>query len=453
MDSLDKLSRFVMTGAPMTGNSLFGKTIECTCGRRHTIEPSQVIYAEDALERLASVCSRVVEGRHAGALMDVRTRAAAGAEVADVLSRAGWEVTEVLVPDPAGGRSPVCDETTKEVLAGRINKPDIILTVGSGVVTDLGKWLALEAGVPFVSFATAASMNGYTSANVAPTIGGVKTLLRARPPAAVLSTPAVLRDAPYELTASGLGDALAKSVSSTDWYLNHLLFGDYYCPKSVGLIGQVEPTYLNHPEAIRARKPEAMEALFQALLLTGVAMTMAETSAPASGGEHLISHCLDMMSSVDGQPHDLHGRQVGVGTILTGELYRRVLAVNSPQFVDPPEDVDSAFWGPLAEVVAQHHGEKLPRLRQAREALSQPGTWDRLRQRLEPMLRGPETMRDCLSRAGAAFRAGDIACDRSRLLEAFLHAHEIRSRFTILDLARLLGLMPHVATEIVAQWS
>ena len=45
-------------------------------------------------------------------------------------------------------------------------------------------------------------------------------------------------------------------------------------------------------------------------------MTMAETSAPASGGEHLISHSLDMMSSIDGQPHDLHGRQVGIGTIL-----------------------------------------------------------------------------------------------------------------------------------------
>jgi len=47
-----------------------------------------------------------------------------------------------------------------------------------------------------------------------------------------------------------------------------------------------------------------MEALFHGLLLTGIAMTMAETSSPASGGEHLVSHTLDMMSSLDGVPHD-----------------------------------------------------------------------------------------------------------------------------------------------------
>ena len=437
----------------MTGKRLFGKTIECTCGRTHKIEPREVIYAKDALSRLTSVCCRVVDGRQVAVLMDVRTRAAAGGEAADLLSGAGWKVTEVLVPDPGEACSPVCDEMTKEALAGRINKPDLILTVGSGVVTDLGKWLAMEACIPFVSFATAASMNGYTSANVAPTISGVKTLLRARPPAALLSTPAVLRDAPYELTASGLGDALAKAVSSADWRLNHLLFGDYYCPKSVGLTGKVEPMYLNHPEAIRARRPEAIEALFQALVLTGLAMTMAETSSPASGGEHLISHCLDMMSFVDGQSHDLHGRQVGVGTILTSELYRRALAIDSPRFAGPPENVDSAFWGPLAGVVAQQYAEKLPRLEQAKAALSRPGAWGQLRRKLKPMLRPPEVIRDCLSRAGAAFRAEDIGCGRPRLLEAFLHAHEIRSRFTILDLARLLGLMPDAAAEITEQWA
>ena len=83
---------------------------------------------------------------------------------------------------------------------------------------------------------------------------------------------------------------------------------------------EIEPLYTNRPEDVRDRKPEALEALFHGLLLTGAAMTMAETSSPASGGEHLISHTLDMMSFIDGKPHDLHGRQVGVGTILTADI-------------------------------------------------------------------------------------------------------------------------------------
>ena len=52
-------------------------------------------------------------------------------------------------------------------------------------------------------------------------------------------------------------------------------------------------------------------------------MTMAETSSPASGGEHQVSHALNMMSFIDSGAHDLDGRQVDVGTLIIGELYRR----------------------------------------------------------------------------------------------------------------------------------
>ena len=145
-------------------------------------------------------------------------------------------------------------------------------------MTDLGKWISFDRGIPFVIFATAASMNGYASANVAPTVKGVKSLIRARPPEAIFSKPSVLMDAPWELTASGLGDIIAKSVSSADWYLNHFLFGDFFCDRSVGLIADIEPLYFDHPEALNARYPDSIKALFMGLLLTGAAMTMAENA-------------------------------------------------------------------------------------------------------------------------------------------------------------------------------
>jgi glycerol-1-phosphate dehydrogenase [NAD(P)+] len=182
-------------------------------------------------------------------------------------------------------------------------------------------------------------------------------------------------------------------------------------------------------------------------------MTLAETSAPASGGEHLISHSLDMMAALDGCGHDLHGRQVGVASVLSAELWRRVLEVESPQLVDPPAGVDESFWGPLADVVAGHYAEKAARLAQAKEPIARGDTWDRLRRELSPMPWPPERLRDCLVAAGAACMAGDIRCDRPRLVSAFLHAHEIRSRFTVLDLAYLLGVLPRAASEIVAAWA
>lgn len=434
-------------------DTLFGRTFPCVCGKTHHIEPREVVYSDDALARLPTVCAGLVSGRRVAVLMDTRTREVAGAKSVEVLSSQGWQVTEVLVEDPVDSRWPVCDEATKEQIDSRVGEVELVLPVGSGVINDLGKWVAAERDIPFVCFATAASMNGYASANIAPKIRGAKTLVHGRPPIAVLSSPAILREAPYELTAAGLGDVLAKSISSTDWYLNHLLFGDYYCETSVNLITEIEPLYLNHPEDLYSRDPHAIRALFHALLLTGVSMTMAETSSPASGGEHLISHALDMLSSVHGLPNDLHGRQVGVGTILTADLYRRVLSVESPTFLEPEEKVDAAFWGPLSEVVAENYGRKMERLRIARERLSRDDTWDDIRRGLASMPQPPETLSNCLSRAGAAVRAEDIKCSRERLWEVFLHAHEIRSRFTILDLARLIGVMPAAADEIVQTWA
>ena len=434
-------------------NAIYGRTIECDCGKTHHIDPQRAIYADAALARLPEALSEWTAGRQVVVLMDRRTRDAAGKAAAAMLRDANWEVFDIVVPDPAEGASPVCDDHTHDTLLRQIGAADVVLPVGSGVLNDLGKWIAFDLDLPYVCFATAASMNGYASANVAATLNGVKTLLRARPPRTVLSDPAILRDAPYELTAAGLGDILAKSVSSTDWRVNHFLFGDYFCERSVSLVADIEPLYVDHPEDLRERKPEAMGALFHGLLLTGVAMTMAETSSPASGGEHLVSHTLDMMSSLDGVPHDLHGRQVGIGTVLASAVYRRVIGVESPDFSRASMGIDRAFWGELGDEVESHHAQKVARLQKAVEVLSQGNTWDRLREEVQPFLRSPDQIRDVLKRAGAAYRADDIGCSRERLLRAVLHAHEIRSRFTVIDLARLMGLLPRAAAEIVEEWS
>jgi glycerol-1-phosphate dehydrogenase [NAD(P)+] len=377
----------------------------------------------------------------------------AGKSASAFLKDAGWKVSDIIVPDPAPGKTPVCDNHTYDELIGHIGTADVILPVGSGVLSDLGKWIAANLNVPCVGLATAASMNGYTSANVAATINGVKTLLRKRSPLAILSDPDILGNAPYELTAAGLGDALAKSVSSADWRMNNFLFGDYFCQGSIDLVAETEPLYMNHPEDLLQRKPEAIGALFHSLLLSGVAMTMAETSAPASGGEHLISHTLDMMSALDGAPHDLHGRQVGIGTVLASEIYRRIISMDSPSFSPPAMEIDKKFWKGLAGEVEIHFAPKRARLQKAYEILSRGAAWDRLREAAALFIRLPDQIHGCLKRAGAACRARDIGSSQERLVQAVIHAHEIRSRFTVIDLARLVGVLPGEAVEIVEQWS
>ena len=433
----------------ITVKNIYGQRFLCSCGKTHRIDPQQIFYSENAMMNLGEALSAYTRGKRAAVIMDLRTREAAGKEASQTLEHAGWKVCEYIIPDPFPGSTPVCDDQTHDILMRQMEEVDIVLPVGSGVLSDLGKWVAYDLGLPFVCFATAASMNGYTSANVAATIKGMKGLLRARPPKAVFSSPSVLSQAPYELTTAGLGDVLAKSASSADWRMNHVLFGDHFCERAVSLVSEIESLYLDHPEDIRDRKPEAMEALFHSLLLTGVAMTMAESSAPASGGEHLISHTLDTMSFLDGHPHDLHGRQVGIGTILCSEIYRRLLAIESPVFNQGISSIERDFWGMLADSVGKEYGEKMPRIHQAKEILSKGDAWDNLRGEIHLYLRPAEEIKLCLKRAGGAFRAEDIGCSRERLLSALLHAHEFRSRFTCLDIARMIGLLPRAASEVI----
>ncbi|MBN2713366.1 MAG: iron-containing alcohol dehydrogenase [Planctomycetes bacterium] len=437
----------------MAEKNLYRDSLIKACGEMPDIDPQDTLFADDAVERLPSILEKYSDGKSVAVLMDRRTKEAAGNEVCAALCSAGWQVMAVVVPDPEPGKSPVCDDITKERLQPAISGASIVLTVGSGVVNDLGKWTSCDAGLPYVSFATAASMNGYSSANVAPAVKGVKTLVRGAAPKAVVSSPQIIASAPYEMTASGLGDILAKSVSSADWKMNSILFGDEYIPAVVDLIVDIEPLYLENPEGIRSGDPAAIHALYDGLLLTGVAMTLAGTSSPASGGEHMISHTLDMMSSIDGQPHDLHGRQVGVGTVIASEVYRRIIKTESPEFVAPQRAIDNRFWGKLAGVVSDHYEGKNERLEAAGKILSEKSAWDNLRAEVSQLTRSPVKIKDCLKRAGAANTAEDLGMSRERLLAAFTHAHEIRSRFTILDLAWLTGILPGKCGEIIEEFA
>jgi len=331
----------------------------------------------------------------------------------------------IIIPE-TNNKKPVCDDLTFKILNKSLKQADVFLAVGSGVVNDLTKWLAFERKVPYAVVATAASMNGYTAANVAPTIKGVKSLIRARAPFAVFANPEVIISAPGEMTASGLGDLIAKPMSTTDWVMNNKFFGEHFCEKSASLINEIEPLYFNNPEKVKSCELEAVEALVTGLMYTGFAMTMIGVSSPASGGEHLFSHTLDMMSSVDGVSHDLHGRQVGIGTIISAALYERILSIEKPEIHE---------------------------LQVMRDKLSSKTFWTELKILLKKRVRPAKQIADCLGKAGAARKFSDINCSSKRAMTALLHAHEIRKRPTVIDLAWTLGILPSSAEEIFKEYS
>lgn len=436
----------------MLPHYLLGKTFECDCGRNHSVPLQAYIYSANALERLPKLLSHTVPaGSTVLIVADTRTYEAAGHRVEEMLK--GKRDAKTVILDDGHGGSPVCDDTTHEHLLSTIGDSwEALIAVGSGVVSDLCKWTASTAGKPYLTVATAASMNGYASSNIAASVKGVKRVLQGTSPFAILAMPDVIEDAPFELTSAGLGDVLAKPVSIADWHINHIIFADHYCQLSSQLIQDLEPLYMNSPHAIRAKDPETIKALFSALVYSGVSMTMAETSFPASGGEHLISHVLDMKAILENRSHELHGRQVGIGTIFACALYERLLQLETPDFKVITEDTDRSYWKSLAGDVEDEHARKRERVAVAVDRLRDGNTWDTVRETIAAHVTEAATVKTCLSEAGAAHRLDHIGVSRADFLNAVMHSHQIRERYTVLDLARATGVLPAAANDIVNEY-
>jgi glycerol-1-phosphate dehydrogenase [NAD(P)+] len=75
------------------------------------------------------------------------------------------------------------------------------------------------------------------------------------------------------------------------------------------------------------REDAAVEAVFEGLVIGGVAMAYAGVSRPASGVEHYFSHVWDMRGLEFGTPVDLHGIQCAMATMKAVQLYEELKTI------------------------------------------------------------------------------------------------------------------------------
>ena len=105
------------------------------------------------------------------------------------------------------------------------------------------------------------------------------------------------------------------------------MLGDYFCGIPVAVAEEAVITSIRQADTIRANKPDGLSVLIDALLRSGIAMVLAGSSSPASGGEHLISHLWDMTAHWMGRTPALHGQQTGVTTLISLALYQKILSL------------------------------------------------------------------------------------------------------------------------------
>ena len=201
---------------------------------------------------------------------------------------------------------------------------DIIIGVGSGVVNDIAKILSNISGKPYIIVGTAPSMDGYASASSSMTRDGLKISLPSRSADVIIGDTDILCQAPLHMMKAGLGDMIAKYVSICEWRISHLITGEYYCEDIAQLIRSALKRCTDNAAGLLQRDEAAVQAVFEGLVIGGVAMNYAGLSRPASGVEHYISHVLDMRGAEYGIPVDLHGIQCAIGTVIAVALYEKI---------------------------------------------------------------------------------------------------------------------------------
>ncbi len=196
---------------------------------------------------------------------------------------------------------------------------DLALAVGGGSVIDVAKVASFNAEVPFFSIPTTISHDGIASSGASLLVDGRKKSIASKVPMAVFADLQVIEAAPHRLFAAGCGDAISKFTAVLDWRLAHEKKGEYYGDYAAELAKLAAESVEKNAKRMAKDESFGVHILFEALMSSGVAMSIAGSSRPASGAEHSFSHALDRIAP---QPA-MHGEQVGVGTIMMARLHEK----------------------------------------------------------------------------------------------------------------------------------
>ncbi len=343
------------------------------------------------------------------------------------------------------------------VMLAMVSNPGFLISCGSGCITDTVRYASLRTGVPFVSVGTAASVDGYASTSTPVIVDGFKITYTGVAPLAIFADTDVLMDAPAKMSAAGYGDVMAKFVALLDWKIARDVEGEEYCPLIALMIEKALDECLPLTDDLSAHKPEAYGRLMGALALTGVAMQLMGNSRPASGGEHHISHLLEISDIQKGRHGSLHGDKVGIGTLITMYMYLRLFSNGMPE---QRPTLDAVSW---EKEIRRVYGKLADNAIAINECVPPSGAeWDAQKRNIEQAMDSygyktvdlfrkllPEIKERILS-VGGPVRPDQLGYTVSEAYDAIAFGKEVRPKFTILRIAERFGWLYDLAGEIAA---
>ena len=354
---------------------------DCSCGKYHKIEMKHIYVGESVYTKIVDVVKEVLP-KQILIISDNNTYDALGREVEVKLKEAGYKISSIvlsregdLVPD---------ESAIGRVLVEIGDDTELLVAVGSGSINDIARIISAKTKVPYVIMGTAPSMDGYASTVSPLVIDGTKVTYPGVAPYAIIADSNIMKDAPFEMICAGFGDILGKYTALSDWMLSHKINNEYFCHTTEKLVREAMNKCFDNIEGAVNRDVKAIGYIAEALILSGVAMTLSGNSRPASGAEHHLSHYWEIDKLSRKLTHALHGNSVGVGTIISAWIYKELK-------------------------IEEKYGIKVPT---------------------------PDEIIKLLDSIGAKASPKTLGIEKELFHRSIIHALEIRTRYTILQYAK-----------------
>ncbi|MCU0632036.1 MAG: NAD(P)-dependent glycerol-1-phosphate dehydrogenase [Methanolinea sp.] len=270
--------------------------------------PRDVVIGHDVLPQIPAVCADLCLKDPVIVFSGTHTRDFAGKRVASLL----------------GERYEVSTFTVKEISMEVIREAEessqgagFLVGVGGGRVIDCAKIVSYNLDRQFISVPTAASHDGIASARASVPMESGSVSLEAHPPLAIVADTGLIAAAPHRLLAAGCADVISNSTAVLDWELSHRLKHEEVSEYAMALSRMTADLLMKNAKNIKPHHEESAWMVTKALVSSGVAMSIAGSSRPGSGGEHKFGHALERLAPGAA----LHGEACGIGTIIDMYLH------------------------------------------------------------------------------------------------------------------------------------
>jgi len=282
--------------------------------------PREIIVGHKITSEIAELCKRISSGKNVIIVADKKTKSLSGNEITKILKKANYNVKEKLVS------SPTVDQVNNVIKYAFKNKIELLIGVGGGSVIDITKLAAYDLKKPFISVPTCASHDGIASPRASLKHPNGSISKTAVSPHAILADTSIILKAPYRMLSSGCADVISNISAVMDWELAHRLKNEEFSSHAAVLAKTAAELLIDNADEIRPDTEESVWLAVKAMIVSGVAMSVAGNTRPASGAEHMFSHMLDhlgpgiVLKGKRGRK-PMHGEQCGVGAILMVYLH------------------------------------------------------------------------------------------------------------------------------------